>query len=82
MVTELEMACHMWDVYTKNVVRFGRVEIKLNSAIKIVNYDNLVGETVICEFGRFADESDFIRYVIDDVRKLGGEAVIKWGERK
>ena len=78
MVTKLEMAKHMWKVYTKNAIRFGRVEIYLNSTIKIINRSNC-GDTVICEFGRFAEESEFFNFVKKDVERLNGKTVIIWG---
>ncbi len=77
MVSELEMACHMWKVYTKNAERFGIVEIHLNSKITITA-ESYQGTVNICEFERFAEESAFFNFVKKDVESLGGRTIIKW----
>ena len=77
MVTELEMACHMWNRYTKNVIRFGTVEIHLNRTLSIINRSNC-GDTVICEFGRLSDEPEFITFVRESVSTKGGRTVVDW----
>lgn len=78
MVSELEMTSHMWSRYTKNIIRFGCVEIHINKTLSIVNHSNGT-ETVICEFGRFSEESELINLVRKDVLSKGGRCIVKWG---
>ena len=81
MVSKLEMACHMWNRYTKNVSRFGTVEIHINSEITVVGLFNGENYTFIDGWERFAEESAFFNHIRNDVESKGGKAVIKWGSR-
>ena len=82
MISKLEMACHMWNRYTMNVIRFGIVEIHLNSKITVVGLVNGEDYTFIDGWDRFAEESAFFNHIRNDVESKGGQTIIKWGSRK
>jgi hypothetical protein len=71
----------MWNRYTMNVIRFGIVEIHLNSKITVVGLFNGEDYTFIDGWERFAEESAFFNHIRNDVESKGGEVVIKWGSR-
>lgn len=68
----------MWNRYTKNVSRFGTVEIQLNSTITVVGFFNGKEYTFIDRWERFAEESAFFNHIKNDVESKGGRTVIKW----